>query len=140
MTRRKAREQAFIIIFEGALNNSEPTELIAAAREALGWEADEYVDSTVGTVFDRMEEIDSVISERLRGGWSISRLSKVTLSLLRLAICEMKYSEDVPEAAAINEAVELCKKYATDEDAAYLNGVLGAVARSVDTSETIAEQ
>ena len=139
MTRREAREQAFIIIFEKSFNDSDTADLIAAARDCMDWEVDAFVDETAKRVFDRLEEIDGTISSHLKSGWSLARLPKVTLSLLRLAVCEMKYNDEIPDSVAINEAVELCKKYATAEDAAYLNGVLGAVARESGAPETAGE-
>ena len=73
-----------------------------------------------------MEEIDSLISENAVG-WKIERISKTALSVLRLAIFEIKFMDDIPEAVSVNEAVELCKKYATKEDASFVNGFLSTV-------------
>ena len=130
MTRKEAREQAFFLIFEKSFREEEINEIIATAQEAREFEEDEYIKSTVAGVFENIEDIDNIISNNI-SGWKINRLSKVSLALLRLAIYEMKYNDQIPVNVAINEAVELCKKFATPDDAAYINGVLGAVAKGL---------
>ena len=77
-----------------------------------------------------IEEIDSIISNNLSQGWVINRISKVALAVLRLAIYEIKYEDDIPDAVSIDEAVEICKTYSTSEDASFVNGVLGTVVRN----------
>ena len=77
----------------------------------------------------RQQELDETIAAYSKG-WKISRMSRMTVAVLRLAIYEMRYVEDVPVGVAINEAVELAKVYDTDEAAAFINGVLGSVARA----------
>ena len=78
-------------------------------------------------VFGRLAEIDGLIEERLRD-WDFGRIAKIDLSLLRLAVFEMRYSDDVSTATAINEAVELAKLYGTEESPAFINGILGQIA------------
>lgn len=129
MSRKAEREQAFIVIFEKSLNDGDLNEILADAREILEWKESVYVDSTTAGVFQNLETIDELISSKLKEGWSIARLSKVALALMRLAVYEMNYNDEVPDGVAINEAVELCKVYATETDASYLNGVLGALSR-----------
>ena len=131
MTRKEAREQAFFLIFEKSFRDEEVNELIATAQEAREFGQDEYIESTVAGVFENIEDIDNIISNNI-SGWKINRLSKVTLALLRLAIFEIKYNDEIPVNVAINEAVELCKKFATPDDAAFINGVLGAVAKGLN--------
>jgi N utilization substance protein B len=79
--------------------------------------------------FNNIEEIDAIISENLSSGWTISRISKVALAVLRLAIYEIKFMDEIPEAVSIDEAVELCKTYTSAEDASFVNGILGTVVR-----------
>ena len=67
--------------------------------------------------------------QNLKTGWTIERVSKVDLALLKLAIYEMKYADSVPDNVAINEAVELAKKYSSKDDASFINGILGAISR-----------
>ena len=129
MSRRVEREKAFIVIFESLFNDVCVEDIIESAQETLDWEDSEYVMTTSKGVVDMSVSLDELINNNLKNGWTVSRLSKVTLALLRLAIYEMKYVSDVPASVAINEAVELCKKYATESDAALLNGVLGSISK-----------
>lgn len=127
MTRKEAREQAFIIIFEKSFNkDAEIADIIENAAEARELKNDEYITSVVNTVFDNIEVIDNTIKENLTK-WTIDRLSRVALALLRLSVCEMMFMDDIPNGVSINEAVELCKKFATKDDSAYINGVLGTI-------------
>ena len=78
--------------------------------------------------YDKKEEIDAVIEKYLKG-WKIGRLPKVNLAVLRLAVYEIMFEESVPDSAAVNEAVELAKKYSGDDDYSFINGVLGSFLR-----------
>lgn len=130
MTRREAREQAFILIFEKSFQpDSEISELVEFADENNVFKADKYAVKLAGDTYSKLEEIDSIIENNLKG-WSASRISKITRAILRMAVCEMLFYDDVPAGAAINEAVELAKKFASDDEPAYINGVLGSIARS----------
>ena len=80
-------------------------------------------------VYEKLAEIDAVI-EQYAIGWKKERISKVALSVLRLAICEILFVDSVPSGVSANEAVELAKKYATTDDAAFINGILGTFIRS----------
>ena len=128
MTRHEAREVAFIIVFEKSFNEeTEVDELIDYAAESEFFEVDKFVTETVKKVFDNIEMIDKTIEENLVG-WSAKRISKVAKAVLRLACSEILFS-DVPVGVAINEAVEIAKKYSVQEEASYINGVLGSIAR-----------
>lgn len=129
MTRREAREQAFILIFERSFQQeSELSQLVEFAEENDVFVADKYAVELAESTYKNVEEIDGIIKPHLKG-WSQSRISKVTNAILRMAVCEMNYF-DVPIGAAVNEAVELAKKFAGDDEPAYINGVLGSVARN----------
>ena len=129
MTRHESRELAFILIFEKSFQTDiSITELIDSAAELELFEQNEFAESLAKKVYLKLEEIDAVISENLVG-WSAKRISRVTKAILRLAVCEMLYTEDMPVGVAINEAVEIAKKYASQEDASYINGVLGSIAK-----------
>lgn len=123
MTRRQAREEAFILIFEKQFNDDSLADILELATEVREFEADYYIKQVFFGVFEKLSELDSVISEKAIG-WSISRISKTALAILRLALYEIKFMDDIPVSVSINEAVELCKKYATKEDAAFVNGIL----------------
>lgn len=129
MTRHESRELAFILIFEKSFQTDiSITELIDSAAELELFEQNDFAEGLAKRVYLRLEEIDTAINDNLVG-WSAKRISRVTRAILRLAVCEMLYSEDVPVGVAINEAVEIAKKYASQEDASYINGVLGSIAK-----------
>ena len=129
MTRRDAREQAFVLLFEMIFNDEPVEDIIRDASLCRDIVVDDFATAVANTVREHREEIDATI-EAFSSKWKLNRLPKVTVSILRLAICEMQYMKDIPVGASINEAVELAKKYGGDEDPAYVNGVLGGIARS----------
>lgn len=131
MTRKEARDQAFVLIFEKGINNESIEDILEAAKECRNFLEDEdgYTLKVFTGVFERREEIDAIISKNLTG-WTINRISKISLAVLRLAIFEIMYMDEIPDAVSVDEAVELCKTYSTQEDAAFVNGVLGTVVRS----------
>ena len=132
MTRRQAREQAFTLIFEKAFYPEITVEeMVSVAVEARYLQTDEFAVLLAKTADEQQPEIDSII-ENNAIGWKKDRISRVSLSLLRLALCEMLFIEEVPTNVSINEAVELAKLYASQEDAAFINGVLGAAARKLE--------
>ncbi len=129
--RRESREQAFILIFEKQFQPDMPIEeLTSYAAENGLFNASDYALAILNNLESNKEKIEQLINENLIG-WSFDRLSKVTKALLLLAVCEILYSNDVPNAAAVNEAVELAKKFSTEKDGAYINGVLGSVMRKL---------
>ena len=128
MTRKQAREEAFILIFEKNFSDSTVEEILEIAAEVRDLEPDEYIKEVFSGVFSNLEFIDNIISETAVG-WKIGRISKTALSLLRLAIYEIKFMDSIPESVSINEAVELCKKYATKEDSSFINGILSTVVK-----------
>lgn len=128
--RRKSREQAFIILFEKSFNEDMSfDEIVDIAIETEVVEKDEFMSEILNAVNEKSAEIDEEIKKNLKG-WTMSRISKVSLALLRMAICEIKCFDDIPVGVSINEAVEICKIYGSDEDKSFVNGVLGSVARS----------
>lgn len=128
VTRKEAREQAFILIFEKSFHDEEIPELMEMAKEGRDLEDDPFMIKAAEGVISCLDELDTVISEYLTG-WKIGRLSRVSLAAMRLAVYEMKYLDDIPVSVSINEAVELTKRFASTEDSSYLNGVLGSIAR-----------
>ena len=125
-----------MLLFEKSFHPETDFEIIAQAAFDNGLiESDEYVTKVADTAMNALSEIDGVIDENLRG-WSKTRISKVSLAVLRLALCEMLYIDDVPTGVSINEAVELCKSYSTAEDASFVNGVLGTIARRLEAEKS----
>ncbi len=130
MKRSEAREQAFILSFERIFNvDTELSEMKTIASESELFELDAFAQTLAQLVFEKTEEFDGVISSFLKG-WKIERLPRVVLAVLRLAVAEINYVDETPDAVVVNEAVELTKKYALEEDASFVNGLLGSVVRS----------
>jgi N utilization substance protein B len=129
MTRHEAREQAFAVIFEKSFNeNATFQEIIDGAHECELVKINGFAGSLLKLVEDNFSEIDEIILENLVG-WTLQRLPKVTLAILRLAVAEIMFNTDVPANVSVNEAVELAKTYATTEDASYINGVLSSIVK-----------
>lgn len=130
MTRHESRETAFIICFEMLFQKESEIESILSGENTTDlYKISEFAKKLALLVFENTEEIDTIIEENLVK-WSASRISKVSKAVLRLATAELKYT-DVPVGVAVNEAVEICKKYSTSDDASYINGVLSAIAKKV---------
>lgn len=134
--RHESREQAFVLLFEKSVSGGSMEDIIEMAVEARCIEMDPYCEKLTSLAELYLDEIDEVITKHIRG-WSLRRLSKVTLAILRLAVCEMKFlnAQDVPVSVSINEAVELAKVYGNEKDASYVNGVLSSVAKSMNEAE-----
>ena len=130
MTRKTAREEAFILIFEKYFNDCPTEEILELAADVRDLKPDDYIETVFCGVFENLDKIDSLISENAVG-WKIERISKTALSILRLAIFEIEYIDDIPSAVSVDEAVELCKKYATKEDASFVNGILSTVLKKL---------
>lgn len=129
MTRKQAREEAFILIFEKEFNSDSLEDILSLAKEVRDIEPDDYIKNVFFGVFENIENIDEMISKNAVG-WSIKRITKTALAILRLAIYEIVYFDEIPVSVSINEAVELAKKYATKEDASFINGILSTVAKN----------
>ncbi len=127
MTRREIREQVFKMLFRVEFyNQEEMSEQIALCEDdACDWKEKDktYIFEKVEKISEKIEEIDAKINE-VSEGWKTGRMGKVDLTLIRLAVYEMLYEEDVPAKVAINEAVELAKQYGTDNSPSFVNGVL----------------
>ena len=130
MKRKQAREEAFILIFEKVFNSDSVEEILELASEVRDLEADDYIKTVFKGVYDNLEVLDETISQNAIG-WSIGRISKTALCVLRLSLFEIKFMDDIPVSVSINEAVELCKKYATKDDASFVNGILSTVAKAL---------
>lgn len=134
MNRRKAREQAFTFLFESAFGLQTTEDIIKEAQEIREETLDDFSKSLLYGVEKNLGTIDEYIDNNLNG-WQKNRLSNVTLSILRLCIYEILYCEEIPSSVSINEAVEIAKKYGSPEEAAYINGVLGAIVRKLDENK-----
>lgn len=127
--RRQEREEAFILVFERMFKDDGADEVFESATEARDAEIGKFTKTLVNGVYDNLEAIDIEIEKNLKT-WKKNRISRVALTLLRIAVYEILFINNIPMSVSINESVELCKKYASEHDASFLNGVLGGVARS----------
>ena len=134
ITRHEEREQAFILLFEQIFQKNSIDIIAEDAKDARDLIAGNYALKLAHGVEEKMEELDEIIEKNLKG-WKKDRISKVALTVLRMAIYEMLYVKTVPVSVAINEAVELSKEYATKGDSSFVNGVLGSVAKSLPDGE-----
>lgn len=135
LPRRQARENAFLFAFSATFHNEESLEDALAANEQ---DADQVVDEfgkrLLYAYYNHFAEVNDLINERLRG-WTIARIPRVSLTALRLAITEMVYGGEHKPSVAINEAVELVKKYGAGDDYQFVNGLLGSVARDLNLEQ-----
>ncbi len=131
MKRRELREHIFAILFRVEFMNEtdmeEQVELFFDDLEDAKSTDMNYIKNKYMAVREKMPMIDLIIDEKSTG-WKTSRMGKVELTILRLAVYEMLFDEDVPSTVAINEAVEIAKKFGGDDTPAFVNGVLAKVA------------
>jgi len=127
MSRRELREQIFKMLFRAEFyEESELSEQLAMFFEELDKKEESdtaYIQTKFENVMAHLTEIDEMINAS-SVGWKTSRMGKVDLTLIRLAVYEIKFEDDIPTGVAINEAVELAKNYGTDDSASFVNGIL----------------
>ncbi|MBQ9383969.1 MAG: transcription antitermination factor NusB [Ruminiclostridium sp.] len=124
LTRHDVREGVFLLLFQNELSGSPVEELAEACEEAYEMVVTKEMISTANAVIAKYGELDGIIGE-FSETREVQRISRVNKTILRLAIYEMTYSDRIPAPAAVNEAVELAKKYADKPDSAFINGILG---------------
>ncbi len=132
-TRSEARIEAFKLIFQTQVNDEDPQFLIDTMLEEHpeSQKNINYIKTVVLGVIEKNEELLDDIKSNLVKGWKIERISRVALAVLKLAIFEIKYLEDVPHKVAINEAVEIEKSFDDPDNSAFVNGVLGGFCKSL---------
>lgn len=132
MVRSELREHIFKMLFQIEFNDAEDMpERIKNYFELLEDAADkdkEYIQAKYQAVMEKLPQIDSLLNENAKG-WKTSRMNKVDLTILRLALYELKWDEDIPEGVAINEAVELAKRFGGENSSSFVNGILGKLAK-----------
>ena len=150
MTRSNARELAVHLIYSRSFTGDEPVAVVETRLErdyyaALSGESEvyterpsrkqlAYIDKVVVGTANRAQELDEII-QKYSIGWDISRISKLARCILRLAIYEILYAEDVPAGVAVAEAVRIAKKYNDDDTGAFVNGILGSFVRGLPQAE-----
>lgn len=131
MRKREQREHIFKLLFMTQFNSQdEMTEQLAMyfdSLEELEEKDQTYMEEKYKNVLEKLNDIDEILNEYSKG-WKTSRMNRVDLTALRLAVYEMKYDEQVPVGVAINEAVELAKNFGGDTSGSFVNGVLGKIA------------
>ena len=131
MQRTKMREMAFKLIYEIEIQKEISDSLInnfIDSNSITDNEAIEYLKDIVYGIESHKEKIEPLISQNLKENWTLSRISKINLSLLKIAIYEMLY-KDLPYKVAINEVIELAKKYADDSSPIFINGILASIVK-----------
>ncbi len=150
MSRKNAREDTFRIIFESLINTLEPEEYLENYFDSIGADEEaeetaflnkpvgndnEYVTSTLKGVLEKKEELDKIISENLID-WNVDRISKVSVAAMRLALYEIMYADDIPVSVAVNEAIEIAKKYDGPDCGSFVNGALGSAVKKMNITKS----
>ena len=134
MNRSAIRELAFKLIYSLEIQKNESIdeqiELYIEAGEITDTKAIAYIKDTIKGIEENKDEIIDLIQKNLKADWELSRVSKIDLSLLKLAIYEIKYT-DIPYKVAINEVVELAKKYGEDTSKTFVNGILASIIKEI---------
>jgi transcription antitermination protein NusB len=127
MKRREAREKALQALFQIDVSDTERTEAMTNVLEDAP--LDEFLEKLVYGTTDNLEEIDALIENHLEN-WSLDRLGNIDRAVLRLAVYEMKFEEDIPRNVVYNEAIEIAKTFGGEESGRFVNGVLTKVSQS----------
>lgn len=131
MTRREIREHIFLMLFRKDFHEAseldEQMRLYISSLEKPSEEENDYLTARFHSVTKQLPQIDQILTEAA-SGWKLSRMGKVDLTILRLAVFEMRFDEDIPVKVAINEAVELAKIFGEDDSPGFINGVLAKLA------------
>ncbi len=131
MSRRELREQLFKLLFRIEFNAEEEMpqqeEFFLEEEEIVRENDRKQLDAKFHNILEKITDIDRELNDKV-SGWDTSRMGKVDLTILRLAVYEIEYDEDIPTGVAINEAVELAKKFGQDSSASFVNGVLAKFA------------
>jgi len=130
MSRRKEREQAFLLVFEGTFLNKDLNIILENKKFCQEEEISDFAKNIFLGVSKNIKKIENLIEENITG-WDKDRLSRVALVILKIAIYEMFFVELIPVDVSIFEAVQLAQKYGSEDDFAFVNGVLGAISRKM---------
>lgn len=137
MKRSMARELCMKILYEMNMQKDYNKDILATYLEDESLELDDqrdYISTVVLSFIENITEIDRLL-EKYAIGWHVERMARVDLAILRLAIVEILYIENIPMNVSINEALELSKKYSTEESSPFINGILGKFVDKEDTKK-----
>lgn len=131
MSRKSAREIVMKYVYQMQVTNDFALDKLSFLLESeeLSESDSSFIDKSLESIITNLDQIDQAISENL-DGWKVERIPKVDLAILRVAVNEIDYLEDIPDSVAINEAVDMAKAYSTDDSYKFINGVLGTYFRS----------
>lgn len=131
MSRRELREHLFRMLFRKEFHQerelNEQIDLYFDSIEEPREKDIEYLREKFNNIVKKVDELDQII-ENASAGWKLNRMGKIDLTILRLATFELRFDEDIPTGVAINEAVELAKKFGEDQSASFVNGILAKIA------------
>ncbi|WP_456432463.1 transcription antitermination factor NusB [Thermosulfuriphilus sp.] len=138
--RRRARETALQVLYEIEMTGSSPEEAFSSYVEnfAIRPKAEDFARELVRGVLARKEEIDSTIKRHSRN-WRLERMASIDRNILRIATYELLFRPDIPPKVSLNEAVELAKRFGSEDSAAFVNGILDAIYRQEIRSEEAAK-
>jgi N utilization substance protein B len=130
--RRKSREFALQVLYQLEITKQDPLSTVAQFQEHFseGVERDGFAERLVVGVSQHREEIDDLI-ERVSENWRLDRMNAIDRNLLRMAVFELLYCEDIPPKVTLNEAIDLGKRYGTDESGSFINGILDRIQNEV---------
>lgn len=131
MGRKYARESAMKLLYQMEVNSDFTERAVEIFLDSVQFNEGErvYIEDAINTIIPNMQAIDEHIQENIES-WDIQRLARVDLSILRIAIYELLYREDIPVQVSINEAIEIAKEFSTEESSKFINGILGGFVRS----------
>jgi N utilization substance protein B len=128
--RRKSRELALQLLYEMEVKGSDPKSVLDRSQEEISEEGRKFASDLLDGTFRNRKEIDDLI-ERHSLHWKLARMAVVDRNILRLGVYELLYLHDVPTSVILNEAIEIAKKFGTEESGAFINGILDKVAKEV---------
>lgn len=139
MSRKTARETTMKLLYQIDISGETPVEVIENFYEnfegnELTEEDKEYIENCVKGTIESLKKIDEII-EKYSKEWKITRIAKVELAIMRLATYEMTCREDIPKVVAVNEAIELSKKFGGENSASFINGILGNIIKEFKTND-----
>ena len=131
MRRRRAREESLTVLFQADIRNENPEQILETYEITEKGQDAEFIFRIVNGVWDNKEEIDKII-ESFSDAWKVSRMAYVDRNILRVAVLEMLYFIDIPDSVAIDEALEIARKYSNEDSVRFINGILGEMIKNVD--------
>jgi len=135
MTRNEAREIIMQIVYElDASDEMNVEKATSLCEERLAGNHRERGSRLLGSMIENLDRVDGMINA-CSTRWKTSRMPKVDLAIMRLAVSEMLFDDDIPDAVAVNEAINMAKKYSTDNSAGFIHGVLGAISNRGDKGD-----